>query len=303
MSKTLDRISLLQTFVRIAEAGSISAAARDLGISQPAASRQLAELESRFSTQLFRRNTHSLALTDTGAELLVDARQLIEGWELMAERHMQSDAELRGGLKVVAPVALGQQHLARIAFAFQQAHPGVDITWLLEDEPIRFSEVGCDCWIKVGPVPDDRLVVRKLGSVSRLLVAASEFVTEFGQPRSPEKAAGLPLVALAPYEGGRIPLARGGARREIQPPVRMQTNNIFALKQAVSQGLGMAVLPAWFVAQELAGGTLLDLLPGWRAPSLDINLAYAPGRYQSQRLRRFVEWLQAEVPSIDGVDA
>ena len=83
----------------------------------------------------------------------------------------------------------------------------------------------------------------------------------------------------------------------------MQTNNIFALKQAVSQGLGMAVLPAWFVAGELADGALVDLLPDWRAPSLDINLAYAAGRDQAQRLRRFVEWLQAEVPSIEGVDA
>ena len=303
MSKAFDRIGLLQTFVRIAEAGSISAAGRDLGISQPAASRQLAELENRLSTQLFRRSTHSLALTDAGAELLVEARQLIEGWELMAERHRRSDAELRGGLKVVAPVALGQQHLARIAFEFQHAHPGVDITWLLEDEPVRFSEVGCDCWVKVGPVPDERLVVRKLGAVSRLLVASSAFVAEYGQPGSPQKAALLPLVALAPYEGGRIPLARGGTRRDIEPPVRMQTNNIFALKQAVSQGLGMAVLPAWFVAGELADGALVDLLPDWRAPSLDINLAYAAGRYQSQRLRRFVEWLQAEVPSIEGVDA
>ncbi len=303
MSKAFDRIGLLQTFVRIAEAGSISAAGRDLGISQPAASRQLAELENRLSTQLFRRSTHSLALTDAGAELLVEARQLIEGWELMAERHRRSDAELRGGLKVVAPVALGQQHLARIAFEFQHTHPGVDITWLLEDELVRFSEVGCDCWVKVGPVPDERLVVRKLGAVSRLLVASGAFVAEYGQPGSPQKAALLPLVALAPYEGGRIPLARGGTRRDIEPPVRMQTNNIFALKQAVSQGLGMAVLPAWFVAGELADGALVDLLPDWRAPSLDINLAYAAGRYQSQRLRRFVEWLQAEVPSIEGVDA
>ncbi|MEO0352958.1 MAG: LysR family transcriptional regulator [Cyanobacteria bacterium P01_A01_bin.15] len=81
MSKSLDRLTLLDTFVRIADAGSISAAARDLGLSQPSASRQLAELESRFKTQLMRRTTHDLSLSAAGAELLADARQLLDQWE------------------------------------------------------------------------------------------------------------------------------------------------------------------------------------------------------------------------------
>ena len=91
MSKSLDRLSLLQTFVRIADAGSISAAARDLGLSQPSVSRQLAELESRFKAQLMRRTTHDLSLTTAGAELLADARRLLDEWEALEEKHLEAE--------------------------------------------------------------------------------------------------------------------------------------------------------------------------------------------------------------------
>ncbi len=303
MSKPLDRITLLGTFVRIAGAGSISAAARDLGLSQPSASRQLAELESRLGTQLIRRTTHSLGLTDAGVELLADARQLIDGWEALEEKHLAGGSRISGSLKVVAPVALGQSHLARIAWRFQQDHPGVTITWHLEDRPIRFAEVGCDCWVKVGPVPDETLVVRSLGTVERLLVAAPSLVEEHGRPRIPKSAARMPLAALEPFEGGSIALThRKGRQATIRPDVRIRTNNIFALKDAALMGLGTAVMPRWFVATELDKGMLVDFMPAWRAPSLDVHVAYLPGRHQTLRLKTFLAALRDQVPGIDGIE-
>ncbi len=302
MSKPLDRLTLLETYVRIADTGSISAAARDLGLSQPSASRQLAELEARLKTQLMRRNTHSLALTDAGADLLADARLLLDSWEALQEKHLADGDRVQGKLKVVAPVALGQLHLARIAWRFQLQHPGVTLTWELDDRPIRFAEVGCDCWLKIGPVPDEHLVVRGLGTVERLLVAAPSFIGEHGRPQTPGQAEKLPLLALEPFEGGRIPLRRAGTRAvSVKPALRLRTNNIVALKEAALMGLGMAVMPRWFVAAELADSTLVDLLPDWRAPSLDIHVAYLPGRHQTRRLRCFLDALQAAVPKIDGV--
>ncbi|MEM9208680.1 MAG: LysR family transcriptional regulator [Pseudomonadota bacterium] len=303
MSKALDRLTLLETFVRIADAGSISAAARDLGISQPSASRQLAELESRLSAQLMTRTTHSLALTDAGFELLNDARQLIDNWEALEERHVAGDEHVRGNLNIVAPIALGQLHLARIAWRFQHEYRGVTITWRLDDKPIRFAEVGCDCWIRVGPVPDENLIVKTLGKVERLLVASPSLLNNGGRPRNPKSAERLPLVALQPFEEGKIPLTRRDQRRStIQPPIRMRTNNIFALKEAALMSLGAAVVPRWFVATELESGALIDVLPAWRAPSLNIHVAYLPARYQTLRLRTFLATLREQVPKIDGVE-
>ena len=304
MSQPLDRITLLETFVRIADAGSISAAARDLGISQPSASRQLAELESRLKSQLMRRNTHSLALTDSGAELLADARQLIDSWETLQEKHVAGGEAISGNLKVVAPVALGQLHLARIAWQFQQDHPAVTINWQLEDDPIRFAEAGCDCWVKVGTVPDETLVVRTLGAVERLLVASPALIAQNGKARNPGAAERYPLAALEPFEGGKIPLTHRDKRRAtITPPVRVRTNNIFALKEASLMSLGMAVMPRWFVESELRAGSLVDMLPTWRAPSLRIQVAYLSGRHQTLRLRAFLTTLREQLPAIRGISA
>ena len=106
MGKTLDRLTLLETFIRIAERGSISAAASDLGLSQPSASRQLAELETRFGLQLIRRTTHSMALTAAGQALLRDAREIVSAWNSIEERHGLAGGLVKGPLRVVAPVAL-----------------------------------------------------------------------------------------------------------------------------------------------------------------------------------------------------
>lgn len=149
MSKSLDRLTLLDTFVRIAESGSISAAARDLGLSQPSVSRQLAELESRFQAQLMTRTTHTLSLTTAGSELLADARRLLDSWETIEERYIASKTGIRGSLKVVAPVALGQLQLGDIVLQFQQQHPLLSLSWHLEDNNIRFAETGCDCCLEL----------------------------------------------------------------------------------------------------------------------------------------------------------
>ncbi len=302
MSKSLDRITLLETFVRIAETGSISAAARDLGLSQPSASRQLADLESRLKVQLMRRTTHSLALTDAGVGLLADARQLLDGWEALEDKHLDEGNSLRGNLKIIAPIALGQGALARIAYEFQHQHPGIALTWELEDRPIRFSESGCDAWIRVGPIPDDTLVVHKLGRVERLLVAVPAVVGS--NTSKPKDAEQLPLVALQPFEDGRVRLRhRNGREALIQPLVNFRTNNIVALKEAVMAGLGCAVMPRWFVNAELEKGELIDVLPAWRAPALELNVACPAARHQTRRLRAFLDHLRQSVAAIDGINA
>jgi molybdate transport repressor ModE-like protein len=301
MSKPLDRLTLLETFVRIAERGSISAAARDLGIAQGSASRQLMALEERLGVQLIRRTTHSLALTDSGSGVLAQARELIARWEILEEQHSADTLTIKGPLNIVAPVALGQLYLADIVIAFQAAHPDVVVNLRLEDEIIRFAEVGCDCWIKVGSVPDDTLIVRHIGRVERLLVGTPEIAGSLARP-APSAAEQLPVVALTPFEGGKIGLAhRDGAIAELQPPVRMATNNIMSLKRAVMQGIGTAVMPKWFVADELRGGALVDLLPDWRAAMLDINAAYLPVPRQPRRISAFLSELETRMHDVPGI--
>ncbi|MEM9151467.1 MAG: LysR family transcriptional regulator [Cyanobacteria bacterium P01_F01_bin.3] len=302
MSKSLDRLTLLDTFVRIAEAGSISAAARDLGLSQPSVSRQLAELESRFQAQLMTRTTHTLSLTAAGSELLADARRLLDSWEAIEERYIASKTVIRGSLKVVAPVALGQLQLGDIVLQFQQQHPLLSLSWQLEDNNIRFAETGCDCWIKIGSIPDNSLNTEPLGQVERIVVATPNLLKAHGKPKTPAALQKLPWVALEPFEGGLIPLTSQTSKRvTLSPTVRMGTNNIFALRQATLAGLGVAVMPRWFVEEALKNRHLVHVLPTWQAPQLTIHAASQPGRYRPQRLSAFLETIKREVPKIPGI--
>lgn len=303
MSKPLDRLALLETFVRIAEKGTISGAARDLGISQGSASRQLKDLEERLGVQLARRTTHSLALTETGLEVLADARELIAGWDALEEQHAPDTEILRGSLRIVAPVALGQLHLADIAIGFQVANPHVTVNWRLEDESIRFAEIGCDCWIKIGPVPDDTLIVRRLGRVERLVVGTPS-IAELLEETRPDCAQELPFVTLTPFDGAKISMLHlDGEQCDLDVTAKLSTNNIMSLKHAVLSGLGAAVLPRWFVATELGSGELADLLPDWRAATLDVNLAYLPARHQPRRLSAFIDALEEGFRDIPGIVA
>ena len=299
MSKSIDRLTLLETFARIAERGSISAAARDLGMSQASASRQLKELETRLGAHLVRRTTHSLLLTQAGQACLADARGLLQSWEAMQERHMGDPSVLTGKLKVVAPVGLGQRHLSGALVKFHDAHPGVDVTWHLQDDTLNFIESGCDLWMKIGPVPDDRLIARGLGKVERLVVAAPHLVA--GEP-TPKAVATGPWIALSPFEANHIPLANTrGRQTTIDTHPTLTTNNLFAAYEAAKKGVGFAVMPRWFVEEDLNTGTLIDNLPAWRAAPRTLYAAYLPHDRQSLRLQAMIDHMETAVAKTAGI--
>ena len=288
MTTRFDRLALLETFVRIAERKSLSGAARDLGTSQPSISRQLAALENRLGVILVRRTTHDVTLTPDGLALLVDARRMLGEWEAVEDRHNNNDA-LKGTIRVIAPVALGQSLFIKAAAQFMSDHPDVTIDWRLRDDNIRFAEEGCDCWLKVGPVRDDTLVVRELARVERLVI---------GSPQCLENCAGMeihsmPWLTLGPFEGNRIELFdRREKVHSFAVTPKLATDNIFAIYEAALENIGIAIMPKWFVSEDLRNGKLVDVAPNLRAASLPINLAIASGTKRPVRVERFCEAIQ-----------
>ena len=282
MARHADRLDLLGTFARIAERGSISAAARDLDISQAAASRRLARLEAELAMPLVLRDTHTLSLTDAGRAVLDTARDMDGRWAELQAR-LQGDGQLSGRLRVVAPVALGQLRLTGPMLAFCEAHPRVTVDWSLRDGSVDMLGEGVDLWIRIGDPGDDRLVVSDLARVERLVVGAPAF----GELLGPQALESAPFLALGPFEGGRIPLHGKSDRVEVEARVVLRTDNIFALREAALRGRGYAVLPRWMVADDLARGKLLDSLPSWRAPELSVTAAYLPRQRGTARLQAF----------------
>ncbi|MEM7730700.1 MAG: LysR family transcriptional regulator [Pseudomonadota bacterium] len=277
----MDRLRLLETFIRIVERGSISAAARDLDLSQASASRQLAQLEDRLGDTLVVRSTHALALTEAGERLLPDARALVAGWDALDDK-ADANGPLTGSVRAVVPIALGQTILLPALVRFQQSHPDLSVTWRLEDGDIRFAEEGCDLWIKVGRPRDENLISRIVAEVERIVVAAPALPPA----ATPDALSQRPCLSLGPFEGTRLRLhGPDGKDIRLELSARLATNDIRVTHAAAREGLGFAVLPRWLAASDLSEGRLVDYLPGWTAPRLSITLNYAPA---SRTLRRMV---------------
>ncbi|MEM7644076.1 MAG: LysR family transcriptional regulator [Pseudomonadota bacterium] len=276
-----DRLNRLTTFLRVAERGSLTAAARDLGVSQPTVTRAVATLETDLGTTLFHRTTHSLALTESGAALRPKARAMLAGWDDLIETMTGGDA-LSGPLHVVAPIALGQTILLPTLARFRRDHPGITINWQLTDDPVRLSETGADLWVRVGPVPDDTLIQRHVGQVVRHVLGVPRFAD---MPLED-----VPWITLGPYEGHQIDLPD----RRFRVTPGLNTNSIAVVARALLDGLGVAIAPDWYLRDALADGTLRRLAP---AAPLPIHLAFAPDR-RTKRLQALIDILTTRLAEI-----
>ncbi|QPH56049.1 LysR family transcriptional regulator [Pontivivens ytuae] len=295
MAKTLDRFDLMRLYVRIAETGSLSAAGRSLGLSQPSASRQLRELETELGTQLIMRTTHELSFTDAGQEFLSDARQLLGEWEAVAERFRLQKDDVRGKIRVAAPSGLGQTIMADIAGSFVERFPGVSIEWQLNDAPRDLIGEGIDLWIRVGPITDESLIVRGLWQIERAVIAApSSGITA----AHPGELADAPAVVLGPYVGTEIELTGpDGKAVTLVPKVTICTNNIFAAERLTLGGRGYSILPLWLMQPAIDANQARIVCQGWLPPPLKLSVAYPQTRYRPARLSLFIEHLKQELPA------
>ena len=297
----LEDLRLLRAFVRITESGSISAAARVLNTSQPTLSRQLSQLERVAGVSLIRRDTHTMNLTAAGRRLVEDAREMLDLAEAASQRLREEQTTPRGHLRVVAVVDFGQWIVPRLLALFCRKYPQVTAELHLINRPSKFVEEGFDCGVLVGRVTDDSVSVRKIAELSRLLVAAPALLRERGTPRKLAELRQLPWIgALQPhfYLRDRIQLVRGAEHRMVKLSPVLLLDSVTALREAAIAGAGMTIQPDWLVGEALASGGLVHLLPEWRVPSVDVHVAYAPGRHFPGRVKAFVDFAAIEVPRL-----
>ncbi|MGK3961923.1 LysR family transcriptional regulator [Sorangium sp. So ce1667] len=300
---SLDRIALMQTFVKIVEAGSLSAAATLLGTTQPTVSRRLQALERSLGLPLLQRSTHTMKLTEDGERCFERAKALLANLEAF-EADMRGDRDQPDGtLRVVVPHAFGQQQLVVPLADYLRRYPRVSVEWLLRDGQPNFIADGIDCAIVVGAVADPGVVAIRLAEVPRIVAAAPSVLGRAAPPAHPSDLAGMPWLALRTYYRDTIALtdSSGGERGErielaIRP--RMSTDSLYALRSAALMGLGVCVSSSWLVADDLAQGRLLHLAPSWQADPLPVHLVYPHARFYPARLRRFVEAMRASVPAV-----
>ena len=299
-----DRIELLHTFVRIVEAGSLSAAAEQLAATQPTISRRLQALARQLGVRLLQRTTHSMRLTLDGERCYERARELLSNWASFESDMRGVSDEPEGVLRVIVPHAFGQARLIAPLAQYLLRYPRMQVEWLLHDDRAiqDYIAAGIDCAIQVGEVTDPGLVAIRLSQVPRIVAAAPALLAGAPLPQDPGELAELTWLALRTYYRNEVTLshADSGKRRRFAIAPRFSTDSLFALRSAMQHGLGVGIASAWVLADDLASGTLVRLAPQWRAAPLPVSLVYPYARFYPARLRRFAELIREGAPAIFG---
>jgi DNA-binding transcriptional LysR family regulator len=302
-----DRIELMETFVRIVEAGSLSAAALQMGATQPTVSRRLQALERSLGLRLLQRSTHAMTLTADGERCYEGAKELIASWKAFESELRGADDEPEGLLRVIAPHAFGQQLLVGPLSDYMRAHPRVTVEWLLhdstqdrtQDSTPDFVGEGIDCAIQVGEVTDPSVVAIKLSEVPRIVVAAPSLMAGRAMPVHARDLAALPWLSARNFYRTEVLLSHvdSGEAHRVGFRPRLTTDSFYALRSAAVRGIGIGLMSTWMLADEIAAGRLVQLAPQWRAAALPVHLIYPPSRFHPARLRRFVEAMKAALPA------
>lgn len=296
MNTVPDRLLLTQTFIRIVEAGSLSAAAVQMNTTQPTVSRRLQALERSLGLSLVLRSTHSLRLTEAGARYYARARELALAWSEFESDLRGAVDEPQGLLRVVVPHAFGQNHLIGPMTDFLTRHPQVSIEWLLHDTPPDFVAEGIDCAIRVGEVSDPSAVAIRIGEVPRVLVAAPSLLGGRPMPHTPEDLADLPWLALLPFYRKEVRLQHSNGHTHvlaINP--RVTTDSLYALRNTALRGIGVALASEWLLRESITSGEFVHLIPDWHGEPLPVHITYPYAAFYPAKLRVFVDMMRDTV--------
>jgi len=299
----MDRYILMTTFVRVAETGSVSAAARDLRLGQPAVSKHLQALETTLGSRLLQRSPQGIKLTEAGRRYYERAKRLVDELrELEADFADARGGPLRGRLRISAPVTLGEVHLARLLAQFAAEHPELELDILLSDQPAGLVETGVDIAIVVGRLADSRHIARKLAVMRRVLVATDEFLARAGVPASIDELARFEFVRCEVLaQGDVLNFASDGGRQSVRTRGRVVVNNGLAVREMVLAGHGMAAVPLGWVHEDLQAQRLRAVVVEHELETLEVHALYPSARFVPTKLRALVHRLQERLPQLPGM--
>jgi DNA-binding transcriptional LysR family regulator len=295
----MDKLKAMATFVRIADAGTLTAAARALEASLPAVVRSLAALEKQLGVRLFNRTTRRVALTDEGRSYLDQCRPILAA-VAESDRSLRSDVSAPAGhLRVTAPVLFGQLHVAPAVTRFLQRHRQMQVELVLLDRVVHLLDEGFDVGVRIGALEDSSLVARPVGMVRRLVVASPAFLRRHGTPKHPRELQQLECVRMT---GGGVHWSFHEGGKVLSVPVHgsLRCNHVAAVVDACVAGLGCGVFMSYQVDALVQQGALKIVLEAFEPPPRPVNLVLLQARLLPARTRVFVDWMLRELRGFRG---
>jgi DNA-binding transcriptional LysR family regulator len=288
----IDDLPSLALFARVVHHRSFSAAAREAGIAKSAVSRRVARLEDQLGVRLLRRSTRTLSVTDEGLRVYEHAAALIAAAAAAEEAAGGTRDALRGTLRVNAPVTFSQMHLAAAAAEFLRANPGVELHLSTDDRFVDVVEGGYDIVVRIGRLVDSGMFARKLASDRLVVCASPDYLSLAGEPETPADLLAHNCLRYALISAAAEWRFRG-AKGTSSLPVRgnLVTTDGTVLRESALAGLGLAVLPFFMVARDVAAGRLRLVLEGHRKAEIGIFAVTAHRTHAPARIRAFLDFL------------
>ena len=277
----------IRTFVEVADAGGVSSAAVRLGISKSMVSRRLARLEAELGVQLLARSTRGASLTEAGATFRDYAARISADIDMARETILPA-GELRGRLRIAAPLSFGPTHFALVIAQMARRYPQLQFQTCYTDRFVDLIAEGYDCAIRVVNLPVSSLVARRVGPLYGIFVASPDYIKVHGSPQTPEE-----LVAhQALMQGTETWQVMDGDRViTVRQQGQFKADNGVALAVAAAAGLGVAVLPYDLVKNYLAAGELVEVMKGHPPPPAGIYVVRPPGQHPARKVRVLTEML------------
>lgn len=294
----MDRYLAMKGFVKVAQSGSFSRAAKDLGANQSSLSRLVQSLEEELGVQLLHRTTRQLRLTEPGTVFFAEASRIVADIDELTARTRELQTATRGHLRIGMPIAFGRGFVVPRLAEFHRSFPEVTLELLMDDRLVDVVREGFDVVIRIGVLPSSTHLSRKLAVVRRYLVAAPSLLQKTGRGFSSEHLGTLPAIL---FESTRSQspswrLTRERSRKEIPIRSHLSVNHLESILTLARDGLGVAHLPSWLVQSDLDSGRLERLLPEWSVASASasesvVHAVYPATRKQTAKVRAFIDFL------------
>ncbi len=290
----MDKLKQIESFVAVATRGSLTAAARAEGVAPAIIGRRLDALEARLGVKLLLRTTRRISLTHEGSAFLEDCQRLLADWSNAEASVSAGGVKASGHLRITAPAGFGRRHVAPLVALFRQAHTEVTLSLNLSDRVVDLAAEGFDCAVRVGDLPDSSLVSVRLADNRRMCVATPAFLARHGTPRHPADLARLDCLMLS----SDASQTRGWAFRigqevqHLRPGGPIDCSDGQVLHDWCLAGHGIAWRSTWEVQDEIAAGTLVEVLQEFAAPPNGIYAVFPQRKHLPLRLRLWIDFLK-----------
>ena len=292
----MDRLTAMEAFVRVVDAGSFSGAAKQLRVGQPAVSKTVAQLEDRLGVRLLLRSTHRLTPTEAGRNFYERAKRAIEEADEAELAARGTAATLSGRLRVYAPVTFTRLNVMPRLSIFLAQHPSLDIDVVLDDRDIDLVAAGVDVALLIGRLADSAATTRKIGQCRRRVIGTPAYFEATGVPQTPADLLAHQAIVYEQRDGRPTRAFRQGtSETNVTVSGRLRVSAMEGVREGVLAGLGFAIASEWAFAPELKSGSVISVLDDWSLPAVDLWAVFPTGRQASAKARAFASFIEGQM--------